>query len=123
MPSAVARRSSSPYATPMSPGSSALGDPGPPDAVLVQAAPPGPDGRLSLGVSTSYPLPVARRAPLVIAEVNHAMPRTLGDSTLEVDQVAAWIETDRPLVVYPAPQVSEVERRIARHVAEVIPDG
>jgi acyl-CoA hydrolase len=93
------------------------------DAVLVQTAPPGPDGRLSLGVSTSYPLPVARRAPLVIAEVNHAMPRTLGDSTLEWDRVAAWIETDRPLVEYPAPRVSEVERQIARHVAEVIPDS
>ena len=35
-------------------------------------------GQLSLGVSTSYPLPVARTAPLVIAEVNRRMPRTRG---------------------------------------------
>ena len=93
------------------------------DAVLVQTAPPDAAGRLSLGVSTSYPLPVARRAPLVIAEVNHRMPRTLGDSTIALDRVAAWIETDRPLVPYPSPGVGEVEGRIAANVAEVVPDG
>jgi 4-hydroxybutyrate CoA-transferase len=93
------------------------------DAVLVQAAPPDRAGRLSLGVSTSYPLPLARSAPLVIAEVNHRMPRTLGDAGLPADRVAAWVETDRPLVDYPTPAVGEVERRIAARVAELVPDG
>ena len=92
------------------------------DAVLVQTAPPDPAGRLSLGVSTSYSLPVARQAPLVIAEVNHRMPRTLGDSALAIDRIGAWAETDRPLVPYPAPEIGEVERRIAALVAEVVPD-
>jgi 4-hydroxybutyrate CoA-transferase len=93
------------------------------DAVVVQTAPPDRDGRLSLGVSTSYPLPLARTAPLVIAEVNHRMPRTRGDSTLGLDEVAAWVEVDRPLVPYPAPPVGETERRIAAHVADLVPDG
>jgi acetyl-CoA hydrolase len=93
------------------------------DAVLVQTAPPDRAGHFSLGVSTSYPLPVARQAPLVIAEVNHRMPRTLGDSTLALDRIGARVETDRPLVPYPSPLVGEVERRIAAHVAELVPDG
>jgi acyl-CoA hydrolase len=93
------------------------------DAVLVQTAPPGAGGRLSLGVSTSYPLPLARGAPLVIAEVNHQMPRTHGDSTLEPDQVTVRVETDRALRAYPAPPTGETEGRIASHVAELIPDG
>jgi acyl-CoA hydrolase len=93
------------------------------DAVLVHATPPDSGGRLSLGVSTSYPLPVARAAPLVIAEGNHRMPRTLGDSTIALDQVGAWVETDRPLVPYPAPLVGDVERQIAAHVADLVPDG
>jgi acyl-CoA hydrolase len=93
------------------------------DAVLVQTAPCDDAGRLSLGVSTSYALPVARTAPLVIAEVNHRMPRTRGDSTIPLDRVAAWVETDRPLVRYPSPEIGEVERRIAAHVAELVPDG
>jgi 4-hydroxybutyrate CoA-transferase len=93
------------------------------DAVLVQTAPPDGTGDLSLGVSTSYPLPVARRAPLVIAEVNHRMPRTLGDSSIPIHRVTAWIETDRPLVAYPSPAAGDVERRIAASVAELVPDG
>src|SRR5262245_33614491 len=93
------------------------------DAVLVHAAPPDEHGRLSLGVSTSYPLPLARSAPLVIAEVNQRMPRTGGDSTLGVDRVAAWVETDRALRPYPAPAIGETERRIAAHVATLVPDG
>jgi 4-hydroxybutyrate CoA-transferase len=101
----------------------APGGPWAADAVLVQTAPPDHAGRLSLGVSTSYPLPVARRAPLVIAEVNHRMPRTFGDSTIALERVHAWVETDRPLVPYPPPAAGEVERRIAGHVAELVPDG
>jgi 4-hydroxybutyrate CoA-transferase len=93
------------------------------DAVLVQTAPPDPEGRLSLGVSTSYSLPLARTAPLVLAEVNHRMPRTHGDSALEPDRVALMVETDRPLRPYPPPPAGETERRIATHVAELIPDG
>jgi len=93
------------------------------DAVLVQTAPPDGAGRLSFGVSTSYLLPVARAAPVVIAEVNNRMPRTLGDSTIALDRVTAWVETDRPLVPYPSPEIGEVERQIAAHVAELVPDG
>jgi acyl-CoA hydrolase len=51
------------------------------------------------------------------------MPRTLGDSAIDADRIAAWVETDRPLVPYPAPPAGEVERRIAAHVAEIVPDG
>jgi 4-hydroxybutyrate CoA-transferase len=93
------------------------------DAVLVHTAPPDADGRLSLGVSTSYPLPLARAAPLVIAEVNHRMPRTRGDSALPLERVAAWVETDSRLRPYPAPEVGDTEQRIAQHVAELVPDG
>jgi 4-hydroxybutyrate CoA-transferase len=93
------------------------------DVALVQTAPPDAAGRVSLGVSTSYPLPVARAAPLVIAEVNQRMPRTLGDSSIPLDRASTWVETDRPLVPYSSPRIGEVERRIATLVAEVVPDG
>jgi 4-hydroxybutyrate CoA-transferase len=94
-----------------------------PDAVLVHAAPAGGDGYLSLGVSVSYALPAARRAPLVIAQVNPRMPRTLGNAFLHRSQIDAWVEVDRPLLEYPAAPVGDVERRIAAHVASLIPDG
>src|SRR5213593_601852 len=94
-----------------------------PDAVLVHTAPPDRGGYLSLGVSVSYPLPAARRAPLVIAQVNPRMPRTLGNAFLHRSQIDAWVEVDEPLAPYPPPVVGAVERAIGRHVAAVVPDG
>ncbi|HET7876230.1 MAG TPA: acetyl-CoA hydrolase/transferase C-terminal domain-containing protein [Methylomirabilota bacterium] len=94
-----------------------------PDAVIVHTAPPDHAGYLSLGVSVSYPLPAARRAPLVIAQVNPRMPRTLGNAFLHRSQIACWVEAEHALVEYPPTPVGEVERRIAGYVADLIPDG
>jgi len=93
-----------------------------PDAVIVHTAPPDAHGYCSLGVSV-HPLPAARRAPLVIAQVNPRMPRTLGNAFLHRSQIDCWVEVDEPLLAYPPAPVGAVERRIAEHVAGLIPDG
>ena len=98
------------------------GGPWAPDAVLVHTAPPDRAGYLSIGVS-AHPLPAARRAPLVIAQVNPRMPRTAGNAFLHRSQIDAWVEVDEPLLAYPPAPIGEVERRIAGHVAALIPDG
>ena len=94
-----------------------------PDAVLVHCAPPDARGYLSLGVSVSVSLPAARRAPLVIAQVNPNMPRTRGNASLHESQVDAWVEVDEPLLEYPPPAVGAVERAIGSAVAALVPDG
>jgi len=94
-----------------------------PDCVLVHCAPPDARGYLSLGVSVGVALPAARRAPLVIAQVNPAMPRTLGNAFLHRSQVDAWVEVDEPLMSYPPTPLGEIERAIGRHVAGLVPDG
>jgi 4-hydroxybutyrate CoA-transferase len=101
----------------------AAGGPWAPDAVLVHAAPPDGGGWLSLGVSVSYPLPAARRAPLVIAQVNPRMPRTLGNAFLHRSQVDCWVEAEHALVEYPPAPLGGVERTIGAHVADLVPDG
>ncbi|MEK7713987.1 MAG: acetyl-CoA hydrolase/transferase C-terminal domain-containing protein, partial [candidate division NC10 bacterium] len=63
------------------------------------------------------------RAPLVIAQVNPAMPRTLGNAFLHRSQVDAWVEVDEPLMAYPPTPLGEIERAIGRHVAGLVPDG
>src|SRR5258705_3917755 len=98
------------------------GGPWAPDAVLVHTAPPDRGGHLSLGVSVSYLLPPARRAPLVIAPGNPRMPRTLGNALLHRSHVDACAPVDHPLLEYPPTPVGEVERRIPPYVAELGPD-
>lgn len=99
------------------------GGPWAPDAVIVHTTPPDRFGYLSLGVSVSYPLPAAREAPLVLAQVNPRMPRTLGNAFLHRSQVDCWVEADAPLPEYPPSPVGDAEREIAHRVSELIPDG
>ena len=93
-----------------------------PDAVLVHCAPPDDHGYLSLGVSVGVVLPAARRAPLVIAQVNPNMPRTRGNASLHRSQIDVWTEVDAPLLEYPPPMITDLERAIGRHVANLVPD-
>ena len=82
--------------------------------MLVHTGRPDRGGHLTLGVSVSYPLPAARRAPLVIAQVNPRMPRTLGQAFLHRSQVDAWTPVDHPLLklsnVVVAPPMAGVTR-------------
>ncbi len=94
-----------------------------PDCVVVHTSPPDARGYVSLGVSVSVTLPAARRAPLVIAQVNPRMPRTLGNAALHTSRIDAWAEVDEELLTYPVPTIGETERAIGRRVAELVDDG
>lgn len=93
------------------------------DAALVQVSPPDAHGMCSLGVSVDVVKAAVECAPLVIAQVNPLMPRTLGDGFLHVDRIARLVDGPEPLLEsLPAPP-DEVCRRIGRHVAELVEDG
>ncbi|MCC6585382.1 MAG: acetyl-CoA hydrolase/transferase family protein [Bryobacterales bacterium] len=95
----------------------------PVDVVLCQVSPPDDHGYMSLGVSVDCTLTAARNSPVVIAEVNDRMPRTLGDAFLHVSEVTHLVETSHPLYeLFPEPY-NDTQRRIAEHVASLIPDG
>ena len=93
------------------------------DAVLLQVSPPDQDGRLSLGPSVSNTLPLARQADLVLAQVNPRCPRTMGNSTLSLEEVDCLIEREEALVEYRTPKAGEVERKIAEQIVPLIPRG
>ncbi len=95
----------------------------PADAALVQVSPPDRHGYCSLGPAVSTTVEVARRAPLVIAEINPRCPRTHGDGFLHVSDIDIAVETDHSPVAAPPGPVGEVERAIGQHVAALIPDG
>ncbi len=93
------------------------------DVAFIQTSPPDEYGYLSLGTSIDCTLSAAQCARHVIAEVNDQMPRTLGDTFLHGNKVAAIVETSRPLLELPPVPASDVQNRIARNVAALIPDG
>jgi 4-hydroxybutyrate CoA-transferase len=92
------------------------------DVALVQLSPPDDEGFMSYGVSVDYTSAAAESARTVIAEVNRRMPRTLG-TAIHVSRVHRLVETDRPLIEIPRPEITDLERRIGEHVAALVPDG
>ena len=93
------------------------------DAVLVNATPPDAHGFCSLGVSVEAMHAAIRAAHTVIVQLNRAMPRTLGESFIHVDDIDLAIEVDVPPYEYAAGPVGDVERRIGEYVAGLIPNG
>ncbi len=90
--------------------------------VLAAAAPMDRHGYFSLGTTCDYVAPFIGRAPFFL-EVNAQMPRTFGANQVHVSQVEGWIEVDRPLIEVPPPAPTDIDQRIATHVAARIPDG
>jgi acyl-CoA hydrolase len=93
------------------------------DAVFVNATPPDAHGFCSLGTSVEAIHAAIRAARTVIVQFNRAMPRTLGDSFIHVDEIDLAVEVDVPPYVYEIGEIGAVEREIGRYVAELVPDG
>ena len=93
------------------------------DVVLVNVTPPDQHGFCSLGVSVEAMHAAIRSATTVIAQLNTAMPRTLGDSFIHVDDIDLAAEVEIPPYERPIGDVSDIERRIGEYVAGLVPDG
>jgi acyl-CoA hydrolase len=93
------------------------------DVVFVNATPPDTHGFCSLGTSVEAMHAAIRAAKTVVVQLNRAMPRTLGESFIHVDEIDLAVEVDVPPYVHRPPTIGEVERRIGEHVADLVPDG
>ncbi len=93
----------------------------PVDIALIQLTPPDENGNMSFGVSVDYTVQAAKSAKIVIAEVNKQMPRTYGES-INISEIDYIVETDRPLIELSPPKITDVEEKIGRNIAELVPD-
>jgi acyl-CoA hydrolase len=92
------------------------------DVVFVNMTPPDAHGFCSLGTSVEAMHAAIRAAKTVVVQLNRAMPRTLGESFVHVNDIDLAVEVDVPPYVPASPVIGELERRIAEHVAELVPD-
>jgi 4-hydroxybutyrate CoA-transferase len=93
------------------------------DAAFINVSPPDAHGFCSLGTSIDATLSAVQSAKAVIAQLNPAMPRTLGDSFVHVSQIDLGVEVHQPPHEHPVAPIGDVERQIGAHVAELVPDG
>ena len=93
------------------------------DAVLAIVTPPDAHGFCSLNVSVEAMHAAIGAATTVIAQLNPALPRTLGESFIHVDDIDLAVEVDVPPYARPVGPIGDIERRIGQYVAELVPDG
>jgi len=93
------------------------------DAALVQVSPPDEFGFCSLGISVDICKAAVENADLVIAQVNKNMPKTMGDSFIQVNKIDFLVPYDEPLIQFTLPQPDEITCRIGRHISNIIEDG
>ena len=93
-----------------------------PDVALVNLSPPDNHGYCSLGTSVDCTRAAVQSARLVIAQLNAAVPRTLGDSFVHVDQLHYAVEVNEPLFEMPPAPVTDLERQIGGFVADLVED-
>ncbi len=93
------------------------------DVAFIQVSPPDKHGYCSLGTSVDVTLPAIECAKKVVAQVNPNVPRTHGDGIIHVNQLDAMIEVNEPIYATSIKEPSEIEKKIGKHVANLIEDG
>lgn len=95
-----------------------------PDVLFTMVTPPNEEGMVSMGVSVDFTRTMMDECPLVIAQVNPNMPWVNGDAVVPATKIHAFVEEKTPLTIIPeASTISDTDRAIAGHVAELINDG
>lgn len=93
------------------------------DAAIIHTSPPDEHGFMSLGLECLATLAVINSAPVILAQVNEQMPRTLGDCFVHISRVSRLVEVSEPLPELQPRGFTEVEKRIGEYVAELVEDG
>ncbi len=93
------------------------------DVALIQITPPDEHGYCSLGVSVDIVKSVVDHVDLIIAEMNPQMPRTMGESFVNVDDIDVIVENDAPILEFKDPESDEVAKAIGMNVSDLVEDG
>ncbi len=93
------------------------------DVAILNCSRPNAEGLCSFGVSADLAVSAAECAPIIIAQINRAMPFSYGDAVIPLSRIDAAVEVDDPLVEVPTARPSDIDTRIGSYIAELIPDG
>ncbi len=94
----------------------------PVDVLLLRVRPHPRPGYFSVGVMADFVPAMLAAARCVVAEIDERMPVTSQDALVPREAIHFLTECDAGEVLMPDPDPSEVEVRVAAHVASLIPD-
>jgi acyl-CoA hydrolase/RimJ/RimL family protein N-acetyltransferase len=93
------------------------------DVAFIQITPPDETGYCTLGLGMAVERQAMESAKIVVGEINDAVPRTLGDTVVHIDEFDHLIEATEPIFYVPRWPLAEVYLKIAGHIASIVEDG
>ncbi len=100
-----------------------------PDVAMINVSPPDEFGFCSYGIDVGNIITPAEKSKVVIAQINHNMPRALGNSFIHINKIDYIVEQDAPLMELPqvdpnaSSDIIKVYDKIGHNVSELIEDG
>lgn len=96
-----------------------------PNVLLLEVTPPDGSGYFNVGNVNCCMMEDYRRTnPKIIVQVNKNVPFIYSDfGFLHVDEVEAIVEFDSPMPQLPNAPATDVDKQIASHIVDLIPDG
>ncbi len=97
---------------------------GPPvSACVTTVSPMDAKGYFSFGTANDFTSTAARKADMLMVEVNRAMPRVFGQGLVHISEVSHIVEHHAPMLPYLEAPLKPEDHEIGRKVAELVPDG
>ena len=93
------------------------------DVVLLRVKPHPKPGYFTVGVMADFVPAFVAAARCVIAEIDPRLPTTSQDALVAETDIDVLTECDADEILLPDPEPDEIDKRVAAHVAALIPDG
>jgi len=93
------------------------------DCAFIHVSPPDRHGFCTLGTSVDIARAAVDMAHTIIAQINPNMPRVHGDGFIHESKIDFAIQVDQPLPQEEPPRITDLEKKIGRHVASLVEDG
>ena len=95
----------------------------PVDVVLLRVKPHPKPGYFTVGVMADFVPALVAAARCVIAENDPRLPMTAQDALIAASDIDVLTECDAGEILMPDPEPDDIDKRVAAHVAALIPDG
>jgi acyl-CoA hydrolase len=93
------------------------------DVLLLRVRPHSKPGFYTAGVMVDFLPALLQAARCVIAEVDERLPLTADDALVAAEDIDVLTACDADEVLMPDPEPTDIDMRVAAHVAGLIPDG
>ncbi len=93
------------------------------DVLLLRVRPHPKLGLFTAGVMADFLPAMVQAARCVIAEIDERLPITAQDALIAADDIDLLTQCDADEVLMPDPEPTDIDMRVAAHVAGLIPDG